>query len=105
MKLAVKNRAQAFTLIELLVVLVTLVLVVAILLTPRTGRRATCCRISCVNNLKQAGLAFKTWTLDNNDRFPMQVSVRDGGTMELRKQRHHVSPLPGHVQRIEHSQN
>jgi hypothetical protein len=33
--------------------------------------------------MKQIGLAFRTWSLDNNDRFPMQVSVTNGGTMEL----------------------
>jgi len=40
-------------------------------------------RISCVNNLKQIGLAFKEWALDNGDRFPFNVSTNDGGTMEL----------------------
>jgi prepilin-type processing-associated H-X9-DG protein len=39
--------------------------------------------MNCSNELKQIGLAFKTWSLDNNDRFPMQVSVTNGGTMEL----------------------
>jgi hypothetical protein len=29
------------------------------------------------------GLAFKTWALHNNDHFPMQVCVTNGGTMEL----------------------
>jgi hypothetical protein len=40
-------------------------------------------RITCVNNLKQIGLAFKTWALDNQDHFPFNVSTNDGGTMEL----------------------
>src|SRR6185436_19511036 len=33
----------------------------------------------CANNLKQVGLAFKTWALDNGDRFPMLVPSSDGG--------------------------
>jgi hypothetical protein len=33
--------------------------------------------------MKQIGLAFTTWSFDNNYRFPMQVSVANGGTMEL----------------------
>jgi prepilin-type processing-associated H-X9-DG protein len=33
--------------------------------------------------LKQIGLAFRQWALDNDDKNPMQVSVTNGGTMEL----------------------
>jgi hypothetical protein len=33
--------------------------------------------------LKQIGLSFKQWALDNKDHLPMQVSVTEGGTMEF----------------------
>ena len=33
--------------------------------------------------MKQIGLAFRTWALDNDDHFPMRVSVTNGGTLEL----------------------
>jgi prepilin-type processing-associated H-X9-DG protein len=36
-----------------------------------------------VNNLKQTGVAFRTWALDYGDKYPAQVSVTNGGTMEL----------------------
>jgi hypothetical protein len=39
---------------------------------------------SCANQLKQVGLAFRVWGIDNNDRFPFQVPTNQGGTMELR---------------------
>jgi hypothetical protein len=39
--------------------------------------------INCVNNMKQIGLAFRTWALDNGDAFPFQVSTNSGGTLEL----------------------
>ncbi|MBW8865308.1 MAG: type II secretion system protein [Verrucomicrobia bacterium] len=39
-------------------------------------------RISCLNNLKQLGLAYKIWSGDNNDRYPMDVSTAGGGTKE-----------------------
>ena len=38
--------------------------------------------ISCVNNLKQVGLSFRQWGLDNEDKFPMQISATNGGAME-----------------------
>lgn len=42
------------------------------------------CRLqyNCVNNLKQVGLAFRIWEGDNNDKYPMAVSVTNGGAME-----------------------
>jgi hypothetical protein len=75
--------AAALTLVEVLVVIAAIGLLVLTLL-PRMLPRACCKaqRISCVNNLKQVGLAFKLWAGDNADRFPMRVSVTNGGTME-----------------------
>lgn len=40
-------------------------------------------QITCVNNLKQIGLAFRQWALDNSDQYPFNVSTNNGGTMEL----------------------
>ncbi len=77
-------RRQGFTLVELFVVVVVLSVLAAIFLPQwvRSQKRYRAC-LSCVNNLKQVGLAFKVWALDNNDHFPMQVGVTNGGTMEL----------------------
>ena len=35
----------------------------------------------CANNLKEIGIAFKTWALDHNDQFPFNVSTNSGGTL------------------------
>ena len=40
-------------------------------------------RLGCVNNLKQIGLAFRTWAIDNDGQFPFNVSTNAGGTMEF----------------------
>lgn len=48
---------------------------------PRHGGREK--HISCDNNLKQIGLAFRTWALDNGGQFPFNVSTNAGGTMEF----------------------
>src|SRR5690242_2899019 len=73
---------DAFTLTELFILVVGLAIFTAILL-PALHTPHICCFPSCTNNLKQIGLAFRIWALDNGDRFPMSVSTNDGGTMEL----------------------
>lgn len=40
-------------------------------------------RISCVNNLKQIGISFRTWALEHGDQYPCNVHTNEGGVMEL----------------------
>lgn len=83
MKIGLKTRRRGFTLIEFMVVVAVLAVLVAVFLPAMIKPRYRASRIGCVNNLKQVGLAFRQWALDNNDKFPMQVSGTNGGTMEL----------------------
>jgi hypothetical protein len=39
--------------------------------------------VTCVNNLKQIGLAFRIWQGDHKDKNPFEVSTNEGGVMEL----------------------
>jgi hypothetical protein len=49
--------------------------------TPPSERKAQ--KISCINNLKQIGLAFRIWEGDHGDQYPFNISTNAGGTLEL----------------------
>ena len=83
MKLKQRRMRGGFTLVDILMIVFVLA-VLAFVLVPRLAKpKYRSARINCVNNLKQLGLAYRQWGLDNGDKFPMQVSVTNGGTMEL----------------------
>lgn len=70
--------------VELVVVVAVMCVLAAIFLPKWVKQQArNSSRISCSNNLKMIGLAFKTWSLDSADDYPMQRSLTNGGTMEL----------------------
>ena len=78
-----KDRNGAFTLTELFIIL-AVVSILAVLLVPafsRAKKRAQ--RISCTSHLKQIGMAFKIWSLDHTNLYPMQVSITNGGAREF----------------------
>ena len=58
--------------------------ILAALLLPALARaKYRAQEINCRNNMKQMGLAFRTFAIDNDGNFPFNLSTNKGGTLEL----------------------
>lgn len=77
-KLEVKTRdaSRAFTLIELLVVIAIIGLLASLLLPSLARAKEAGKKTSCLNNVRQIGLAYQGFLADNSDRFPANVTER-----------------------------
>jgi competence protein ComGC len=76
------HKSEAFTLVELIVVIVVIVFVI-VAIVPTRSNRSHAPRITCINNLKQIGLAYRIWANDHHDRFPASESVTNNGWKEF----------------------
>ena len=74
-----RKQAKAFTLVELIVVIAIVALLSIFSLSAVTGSRSNAQRIACINNLKQVGIAFRTWAIANNGNTPMTLARSQGG--------------------------
>jgi prepilin-type processing-associated H-X9-DG protein len=74
--------AKAFTIIDLLVIAGIIVLLACIALPALASHRRKAKAEACKDNLKQIGVAFRTWALDCGDRYPSGVTLDNGGAKE-----------------------
>lgn len=77
------QRIGGFTLVEVAVVIVVVVVLAGVLLPALSRPKMIECRVNCVSNLKQVGLAFRMFSNDHGDKFPWAVPTSEGGTLEM----------------------
>lgn len=83
MRLRISNRkSAALTLVEVLIAVLIVVFLAALFHPVLTALRKKASKLNCANNLKQIGLSYRVWSGDYGDKYPMDVSVMNGGAME-----------------------
>ena len=70
-----KKHNKGFTLIELLVVIAIIGILAAMLLPALNKAREKSRRINCANNLKNIGLAMKTYADENDENYPTSTAA------------------------------
>lgn len=76
------KKSQGFTLIELLVAVAIIGILMSLLLPVLSKGKLKAQQTECASNLRQVGLSFRMFADEHDNRLPMQVSVRRGGTLE-----------------------
>ena len=71
MRCANRSSLTAFTLIELLVVIAIIAILAALLLPALARAKTSANRTKCVSNQRQIGIAYKLYSDDSNDKYPI----------------------------------
>ncbi len=74
-------KKDGFTLVEMLVVIAILAALAGLLLPALSGARERARRTTCINNLRQLGVAYEMYAEDHYEKFPdQQTALYSGAT-------------------------
>jgi hypothetical protein len=77
-----RRGTSGLTFVEVMVVLFAVAVMGALLLPRLAKPKRPPVRVHCLNNLRQVALGMSMWAADHADRFPWQVPLGSGGTLE-----------------------
>jgi len=78
------RKTNALTFLEVIAIIAVMVVLIGLLLPALNKPSRGGSRMSCVNHLKQLGLAARIFATDNAEKFPWQVSTNKSGSQEFR---------------------
>lgn len=74
---------RGFTLMEMLLVAAIIMILMTLALPVIVKTKGRSLQLQCLSQLRQTGIGFVSYAQDHGDRFPFQVPVKEGGTLEL----------------------
>ncbi len=78
-----RHSRSGFTLMEMLLVAAILMILMTLSLPVIVRTKGRGLQLECLSQLRQAGIGFVSYAQDHGDRFPFQVPMKEGGTLEL----------------------
>jgi competence protein ComGC len=78
-----KAKTVAMTFVEVLVVIAVVAILLMLAVPALDNRPTRAPSVQCSNNLRQLGVCLLVFAAEHHNKFPPQIPVTNGGSMEL----------------------